>query len=110
MLRRQAFSLLLAPLLGPVFPVALNAQERPRWTAITVDEMCWACARRITRKLEPMESVGKIECCSKTNRVFVLPKENHSLSPRRLWESLEEIGKSPKKLVGPAGTFTSKPK
>ncbi len=79
-------------------------------TTITVGEMCGGCVKRITAKLEPMEDVAKIRCDVKTNRVAVLPKQGRVLSPRALWEALDEIGKTPKKLSGPSGTFTSKPK
>lgn len=108
---QRAFCLLVVVVIILSASAAVRAaDEQPRWTAVTVDEMCWACARRITRKLESVESVGKIQCDTKTRRVFVLPKESYTLSPLEIWEALEEVGKKPSKLVGPSGTFSSKPK
>jgi hypothetical protein len=42
--------------------------------------------------------------------VTLVPEPRVVLSPRRLWEEFEEIGKPPKKLAGPSGVFTKKPK
>lgn len=54
--------------------------------------------------------VTKVTCDIKLKTVTVSPTTERTLSPKKLWEALEEIGKTPKKLKGPSGTFTSKPK
>ena len=80
-------------------------------TAIPIaGEMCGGCVKRITAALEKMPDINDIKCDVKTKTVTVIPKKGKTLSPRALWEELEEIGKTPTKLVGPSGTFTSKPK
>ncbi|MGC1273766.1 MAG: heavy metal-associated domain-containing protein [Planctomycetaceae bacterium] len=79
-------------------------------TVITVGEMCGGCAKKIEKKLKPMEGVAGVRFDLKAKTVTVAPKAKATLSPKALWVAMEEIGKTPKKLVGPAGTFTEKPK
>lgn len=79
-------------------------------TVITVSEMCGGCVKRITAKLEKMEDIHDIKCDVKAKTVAVVPEKDKTLSPRALWEAMDEIGKTPTKLTGPSGTFTSKPK
>lgn len=57
-----------------------------------------------------MPDIKDIRCDVKTRTVQVMPKTGKILSPRALWEAMEQIGKTPRKLAGPSGTFTSKPK
>ena len=79
-------------------------------TVMTVGEMCGGCVKKIEKKLEPMEGVAAVRCDIKSQTVTVLPEPKTTLSPKTLWEAMESIGKTPKKLVGPSGTFTTKPK
>ena len=72
--------------------------------------MCGGCAKKIEKKLKPMQGVGELRFDAKAKTVTVVPKPKATLSPLTLWTAMEEIGKTPKKLVGPAGTFTKKPK
>ncbi|MGH7126971.1 MAG: heavy-metal-associated domain-containing protein [Planctomycetaceae bacterium] len=88
---------------------SLEAAESTK-TVITVGEMCGGCVKRITAKLEPMPGIADVRCDIETKRVFVTPEKDVALSPRGLWEAMESIGKTPKRLTGPSGTFTSKPK
>ena len=79
-------------------------------TVITVGEMCSSCVKKIEKKLKPMEGVGELRFDTKAKTVAVVPKPKAKLSSLTLWTAMEEIGKTPKKLVGPSGTFTKKPK
>jgi copper chaperone CopZ len=82
----------------------------PQKTVITVGEMCNGCVQRITTRLKRLPEVSTVKCNLATRTVTVAPKAGQSLSPRTLWQAMAGIGMTPKKLVGPAGTFTSKPK
>jgi len=79
-------------------------------TVITVGEMCGGCVKQITARLNTFPGIAKVECNIKSKSVTITPKPDVSLSPKSLWEVLDEIGKTPVKLSGPGGTFTSKPK
>jgi copper chaperone CopZ len=79
-------------------------------TVVTVREMCGGCVKQITARLNTFPGIAKVECNIKTKSVTITPKPDVSLSPKSLWEALDEIGKTPVKLSGPGGTFTSKPK
>lgn len=87
-------------------PPAISKTE----TVITVGEMCGGCAKKIEKKLKPMEGIDNVRFNLKAKTVTVVPKRKVILSPKALWAAMEEIGKTPKKLVGPSGTFTEKPK
>ncbi|MEX0715635.1 MAG: heavy-metal-associated domain-containing protein [Planctomycetaceae bacterium] len=100
----------LAVVAGAAFAQGAAAEGAAiRSTTITVGEMCNGCVKRITAKLEPMEAVGAVRCDIPTKTVTVDPAKGRNLSPRALWEAMEAIGKTPQKLAGPSGTFTSKP-
>ena len=79
-------------------------------TVMTVGEMCGGCVKKIEKKLKPMEGVAGVRCDIKARTVMVVPEPKVVLSAKMLWEAMAEIGKTPKKLVGPSGTFTEKPK
>ena len=99
-----------ALLLALGLTVFAEAAESKKSTVITVGEMCGGCVKRITAKLEKTSDIADIQCDVKAKTVTVTPEKSKTLSPRALWEAMEEIGKTPKKLAGPSGTFTSKPK
>ena len=79
-------------------------------TVITVGELCSGCVRNITERLKKVPDVSTVRCNTWANTVTVAPKPGKTLSPRTLWEAMQRVGNPPKKLVGPTGTFTSKPK
>ena len=79
-------------------------------TMVVAGEICGGCVKKITAKLKPMSGVAKVKCDIKTKTVSVTPRRGKTLSPRKLWEAMESIGKTPAKLTGPSGTFTKKPK
>lgn len=89
------------------FAVNANAGDATNSTVMTVGEMCGGCVKKITKKLQPMAGIAGVECDVSKKTVKVVPDNGVTLSPRKLWET---IGKTPTKLVGPSGTYSSKPK
>ena len=79
-------------------------------TVITVGGMCGGCVKKITARFDKIDGVAGVRCDVKKQMVTVGPEKGYVLSPRGLWEEMEKLGKPPKKLAGPQGVFTSKPK
>lgn len=83
----------------------------PPPTTITVSNMhCGGCAKKIATQLTAVTGVAKAEPDVEAKTVKVTPKANVVLSPKTLWEAVEKADKTPTKLEGPNGTFTTKPK
>jgi periplasmic mercuric ion binding protein len=80
----------------------------PQDTVVTFGEMCGGCVKRINARLTTMPEIADVKCDVATKSATVTPGAS-GVSPRILWEALEEIGKKPVKMVGPTGTFTTKP-
>ncbi|HEX6987338.1 MAG TPA: heavy metal-associated domain-containing protein [Planctomycetaceae bacterium] len=110
----RSMLLAVAALCGLAFVLTATAADPPPKaktnTVITCGEMCDGCAKKIEKKLKPMEGIADLRFDTKAKTVTVVPKPKAKLSPLTLWTAMEEIGKTPKKLVGPGGTFTKKPK
>ena len=86
-----------------------EAAETPAATVISVGEMCGGCVKKINAKFEGVEGIGSVRCDIASKTVTLMPASGYRLSPRGLWVMMDEIGKTPRKLVGPSGTFTEKP-
>lgn len=83
----------------------------PNQTVITVEKMhCKGCAKKLTAKVQAVAGVQKVEADVETKTLTVTPKEQVVVSPKALWEAVEKGDDTPKKLTGPSGTFTGKPK
>ena len=77
-------------------------------TTITVPGIgCKCCAKKVSACLAAVPGVGDVQTTAAA--AVVKPKAGVTLSPRALWEAVEQADKEPTKLEGPAGTFTSKP-
>ncbi len=88
-----------------------SAAEREKTsTVMTVGEMCGGCVKKITKRFDGLEGIAKVQCSVEKQSVTLVPTPNVRLSPKAIWEIMESIGKTPKKMVSPDGTFTSKPK
>lgn len=96
-----------ALVLSSAIPVI--AAEKDSAIVVTVGEMCGGCVKKITAKLQPMVEVAEVKCNLAAKTVTVTPSVE-GLSPRLLWETLSSIGKTPKKMVTPEGTFSTIPK
>lgn len=77
---------------------------------MTVGEMCGGCVKNITKRFDGVEGIAKVQCSIEKRSVTLIPEQDVRLSPKGVWEIMESIGKTPKKMVTPNGTFTSKPK
>ncbi|MEL6106376.1 MAG: cation transporter [Planctomycetota bacterium] len=86
------------------------AEKKEATTTVTVGEMCMGCVKQITARFDQEKSVSKVTCDIKKKTVTLVPAKDVRLSAREIWEIMEGIRKKPLKLVGPEGTFTSKPK
>lgn len=100
--------LLVAGLFTLDFVAARAQAASPSDTVVNVGEMCGGCVKKITARLNQMPEIASFQCDIAKKTVTVTPAAA-GLSPRVLWEALEEIGKKPVTMVGPAGTFTTKP-
>jgi copper chaperone len=94
-----------------LFMSAPAVAAEPTTTLIAIKGMhCAGCAAKVARRLNAVEGVAAAQADAKKAIAVVSPKEDAIPSPRSLWEAVEEAGYEPTKLVGPSGTFTSKPK
>ena len=101
---------LLAALLFSAMPAVARAESTATWTAIYVTDMhCDACAKKIARKLYALPGVKEVKANVPKDLAFVVPETGKNCSPRSIWEAVEQAGFEPVKLVGPGGTFTTKP-
>lgn len=83
----------------------------PNQTVITVEKLdCKCCAKKLATKLQAVAGVQKVEADLETKTLTVTPKAQVVVSPKALWEAVEKGADTPKKLTGPNGTFTSKPR
>lgn len=101
---------------GIVSGIALLATNlvqaaEPRATTISVEGMhCAGCASKVAGNLQAVAGVNKAQVDAAKAVAIVTAKSKAAPSPRALWEAVEKAGYKPTKLVGPAGTFTAKPK
>ena len=101
--------LFMIPMLALAMVSAASAAESTL-TTITVSKMdCPSCAKKVAAALEKVSGVSSVKTDTKAGTAIVTPKKGTDLSPRALWEAVEKVSKVPTKLVGPKGTFISKP-
>ncbi|MBX7102605.1 MAG: heavy-metal-associated domain-containing protein [Gemmataceae bacterium] len=88
------------------------AAADPVPTKITIPDLhCMGCAKSVVAQLTAVTGVAKAEPDLATKTITVTPKAGVVLSPKKLWEAVEDKAqKKPTKLDGPSGTFSSKPK
>ncbi len=87
-----------------------NPTAAPTYTVVTVDTLdCPACAKRLSAKINAVSGVEKVQIDVEKKLVWIHPKAGVQLSPRVLWETIENAKDQPSKLQGPSGTFTAKP-
>ncbi|AMV20195.1 heavy-metal-associated domain-containing protein [Planctomyces sp. SH-PL14] len=93
----------------------LVSSSVPTWagasktTVVTVAEMCGGCVKKINQRLDGFPGIATVSCDIKTKTVTITPQANATVSSRALWEAMDEIGKTPTKMVSPQGVFTAKP-
>ncbi len=109
-MQRTGTGMALATLAVVTLGSALWAQN-PTATTITVPDMhCMGCAKKMANQLYQVPGVAKVQANVEATTLTVTPKEQQAVSPRGLWEAIEKAGYRPRKLEGPSGTFTQKPK
>ncbi len=89
---------------------AIYAADPLNNTTITIKGLhCAGCAKKVKSKLTAVANVKSAEVDHQSGLATVKVVESKSASPRALWEAVESADAKPTKLVGPDGTFTSKP-
>ena len=92
------------------FVLPLPAAESPaNTTIVTVSKLCPTCGKKIVQKLEQLPQAAGASMNVEQQVIQVTAKAEQVLSPRIVWETVEEGGEQPIKLQGPNGTFTTKP-
>ena len=87
----------------------LRAAENAN-TSIAIEGMhCAGCAKKVASRLKSVGGVADAQVNVETGTAAVTPKAKSMLSPRALWDAIENAGYTPTKLSGPSGTFTKKP-
>ena len=87
---------------------AMAASPEP--TTIYVKEIhCQHCARKMAGKLFAVKGVVKVQASIDKKYLLVTPQAGKTISPRGIWEAVIAGEGEPVKLVGPSGTFESKP-
>jgi copper chaperone CopZ len=100
---------LIAPTPASAEPVSAKESASSQ-IVMTVGEMCGGCVKRITARFDSVDAVTKVVCSIEKKSVTLVPKDGVKLSPKGICQIMESIGKTPKKMITPDGTFTSKPK
>jgi len=91
--------------------LAFGVKLRGRALAVYVDNMhCKTCAKKIARKLYTVPGVVAVHVDVKKNVAVITPQNGTDPSPRAIWEAVEAAKFQPVKLVGPRGTYKTKPK
>ncbi|MFP6611225.1 MAG: heavy-metal-associated domain-containing protein [Pirellulales bacterium] len=107
--RRNFLRATTASTIGLVAGVQATAAE-PQYTWIYVKDMhCLHCAKTIARKLYTVPGVVKVQAYLKQHIAVITPQSGKSVSPRTVWEAIEQIKFQPFKLRCPNGTYTKKP-
>jgi copper chaperone CopZ len=87
---------------------ALAASPEP--TTVYVKELhCENCARKVAGKLFAVKGVVKVQASVEKKLLLITPQAGKAVSPRGIWEAVVAGEAEPTKLVGPDGTFTTKP-
>lgn len=109
-MKRQNWSLVCVT----AFALALGGYVRAAEMTVTKISVpgihCDGCAKKLAKTLAEVKGVAAIKTDVEAKTVTVTPKPKTVLSPRELWEAVEKAKKEPKKLEGPNGTFTARPK
>ena len=99
---------MLAAMVAPVSPLSAADTEKTN-TVMTVSEMCGGCVKKVTKRFEGIKGIAGVKCSIEHQTVTVVPESGVRLRPQGVWDLMAGIGKTPTKMVCPAGTFTSRP-
>lgn len=80
----------------------------PGETAIYVADMhCAGCAKKVSSRLFKVKGVMKVRCDVEADVVVVTPQSKKTLDPKAAWAAIQAAGRTPVRLVGPAGTYVA---
>ncbi len=88
-----------------------NGAETPNTaTIVTIQgEMCGGCVKKMQGTLAKVAGIASVEGSAAEKTMTIVPVSGTQLSPKAVWEAIEQAGKKPAKLVGPDGEFVMKP-
>jgi Cu+-exporting ATPase len=87
-----------------------TAQTSAKPTVITIEDLdCPSCAKLVEKSVAKVTGVQSVKTDVDKQTATVTPKDGGTLSPKALWQAVEDAGFKPTKLEGPSGTYTSKP-
>ena len=79
-------------------------------TVVTIQgEMCGGCVKKMQGTLAKVSGIASVEGNAAEKTMTIVPSSGTKLSPKAIWEAIEQAGKKPAKLVGPDGEFVTKP-
>ena len=79
-------------------------------TVVTIQgEMCGGCVKKMQGTLAKVSGIASVEGNAAEKTMTIVPSAGTKLSPKAIWEAIEQAGKKPAKLVGPDGEFVTKP-
>ena len=80
-------------------------------TTVYVEDLhCENCARKVAGKLFSVKGVVKVQANVDKKLFLITPQAGKTISPRGVWDAVIAGEAAPVKLVGPSGTFKSKPR
>ena len=88
----------------------VSRQVPPNYIKIHVADMhCAGCCKKVSSKLYTIKGVIKVQTNLQKHFAIVVPSPGVKLSPRQLWEAIEQVKLKPVKLVTAKKIFTAKP-
>lgn len=90
--------------------VAHGAETPSTATVVTIQgEMCGGCVKKMQGTLSKVAGIATVEGSAAEKTMTIVPSSGAKLSPKAIWEAIEQAGKKPAKLVSPDGEFVAKP-
>ena len=105
-MKRRSFGKLAATLFvasvakTAVAAAPLARQAQPETITIYVSDMhCAGCCKKVSSKLYTIKDVIKVQTNLQKHYAVVVPKPGAKVSPRKLWEAIEQVQMKPTKLI-----------
>lgn len=90
--------------------VVRSAETPSAATVVTIQgEMCGGCVKKMQGTLSKVSGIASVEGNATEKTMTIIPASGTKLSPKAIWEAIEQAGKKPAKLIGPDGEFVTKP-
>ena len=106
--------LLATSIAGPHVSAARPVKPKAPLEYITIhvaDMHCAGCCKKVSSKLYTIKNVIKVQTNLQKHLAIVVAKPGAKMSPRQLWEAIEQVKMKPTKLVMPnaKAVYTAKP-